>query len=88
MSQSGKGLSGVEVSCEAKLPHGGLSMLQLMYIFPCFAAIKIGLGKCLSSEAAESGYQSYTAGVFWCEFMTIIAKLQVGSYIKLGHIKH
>ena len=62
--QSGKGVWGVEVACEAKLPHGGLSMLELMYIFPCFAAMNLGWGKCLSSEAGEIGYQCFI-GVFF-----------------------
>ena len=86
--QSGKGISGVEVACEAKFPNGGLSILELIYIFPCFAAMKIGKGKCLSSEAADIVYQRCMAFLFCCEFSTIFAKLQVGSYIKLDHSKH
>ena len=64
MRQSGKGVWGVEVACEAKLPHGGLSILELMYIFPCFAAIYSRQGKCLSSEAGEIGYYCCMAVVF------------------------
>ena len=53
MRESGNGVSGVEVACEAKLAHVGLSILELIYIFPCFSALNIGRGKCLSSEAAD-----------------------------------
>ena len=55
--QSGKGVWGVVVSCEAKLPHGWLSIVELMYIFPCFAGRSVSWGKCLSSEGTEIGYQ-------------------------------
>ena len=48
----------------AKLPHGGLSILELMYIFPCFAGGMLSFGKFLSSEAADMGYQRCMAFFF------------------------
>ena len=56
MRQSGKVVWGVEVACEVKLPLGGQSIHELMYIFPCFAGWEICWGKRLSSEGAEIGY--------------------------------
>ena len=54
--KSGKGVWGVEVSCEAKFTLGAHTILELMYIFPCFAGRHVGPGKCMSSEAADMGY--------------------------------
>ena len=55
---------GVEDACEAKFPNGGLSILELMYIFYYFAGTDIGWGKWLSSEAAEIRYERFMAGIF------------------------
>ena len=86
--KSGKGVWEVEDACEAKLFHSGLSILELMYIFPCFAGRNVDWGKCVSSEGPEIGYQRCRFFFLCCEFTMIIAKLQVRSYSKLDHIKH